>query len=129
MLDVTRNDAILRAINRRRNMRVDKAMMVELRKLARDYCGGYKHVLEVQTWDRGNGPEVDIESFTEEDCDKSDVSHFDLIEGVELPDNVGQLDVQVWGVDFKGPSTEGDMDKLGYFHVTLQGGKIMEDWQ
>lgn len=114
-------------------MIVTSELMVQLRKLAKDYCGGYKHVLEVQTWDRGNGPEVDILEFSEEDCDNSSIGHFDLKEGAEIPADVGQLDISVWGVEFKAAPgevlTEADMTKLGYFFVTLKDGKIVEDWQ
>lgn len=106
-------------------MIVDRVFMVQLRKLARDYCGGYQHKLEVQMWD----DRIDIGDMTEEEQDNANVSHFALVEGVELPDNAEQIDIQVWGVDFKGGHPEHDIDKLGYFYISLEDGKITDDWQ
>lgn len=110
-------------------MKVTRAFMVALRAHARDMCGGYKHALEVQTWDRGNGMEIDIADFSEEDCDNSDVGGFYLAEGQELPDNAEQIDIQVFGVDFKGGG-EADMTKLGYFYISIKDGELTnETWQ
>jgi hypothetical protein len=110
-------------------MKVTREFMVKLRSHARDYCGGYKHVLEVQTWD----DRIDIGDMTEQEQDEADISHFDLIDGVELPDNAEQIDIQVWGVEFKAEAgevtTEADMNKLGYFYIALKDGVITETWQ
>lgn len=111
-------------------MKVDKEFILELRARARLWCGGYKHVMEIQTWDRGNGPEIDIAGFSEEDCDKSDISHIDVVLGLELPDNADQIDIAVFGVEFKGGDKDIDSTKLGYFYIQTKDGKLTnESWQ